>query len=1132
MYSGSTEFNNLIEKSGGNALITRFKFSNFTLTQFTKLEYYGGSNNSDDIAIGTTNMAYLDVSAITDKIITNQEFLFEVGLELSGGTIEYAPMGYFKVQKPDSDEDAVNFKAYDRMQKLEKPYVSSLTYPTNSSQILNELCTMCGVELVTPIGSAITITDKLEGYTCREVLGYIAGIHGKFACFDRYGKLNLRWYATPIEKQIGLIWSLTKSQNDYKVEKITLAKDAETTYTSGTGISGINHSNPYATQAIANSIYRTFSNFTYRPCEISMLDDIRIDPWDTLKVTYLDGSVLTIPVMSLEHSFTSGETKVKSVGKTDTENEYNYSGPVTQAMDRMATELLVANRVIATKVDAEWVNAHTVTATELQATNARVETLETNSLTATEADLRYANITLANIDTANIDVAKIGLLFTKVGLIDRATIVDGHITGFLDAVEINANNITAGTLVADRILLKGSESGLLYALNNLGELTSTRVDTLDGTILTQRTVTADKLVANSITANELDVTNIFGNSAVLTTLTSQEAFINAISTNSVVVGASNKANNALNTVEGLEIGGRNILKNSANMTFSLYGGATAKTDSNVSVSEWGATDAKRIYGTGGTTAIVAYKDITGSSSSVSGVSYVNSIYIKNNHPTNDIIIANNLGSYVTVSAGTVKRVIMLGIGNGSSNLHFQFRVKTIGATFDVTYWHPKAEIGNKATDWSPAPEDTEDSISKVNTKAQGIIDNIYTPNTTTINGGKITTNSIKASSIDVNNLFAQNITATGSITGAKLYGAHIETTSGSIGGFAISNTQIYSDNATDKNGATYDLSIKSYKNDSSTHNAILIRTRANASASWTTKVRFRYDGTAYFGGNDSYVSITDGRIVIAQTTLDGTEANMPRITFKGAYGVDNSSCNLVYAGNKSLNWNGNFLAKGDIGATGNIHSSGDITATNQLKAKSIELSAETSFIDFHYNSSTADYTSRIRESASGVFTFQCDSIRMSPMTSGGTPMFRSASGACQFGASSDSYVCYVSGSEVRVCNTSRSAYNVIKASAFTNQSSKRLKMNVEKMTDEEANKIYDLDVVTFDYINGEKNQRGLIAEDVYNIIPSMVQGDVYANDDDYEAIMGIGIDYSKAVPYLIKAIQTMRKELDEIKATQ
>lgn len=517
MYSGSTEFNKLIEQPNGNALKLKLTFPDFTLDKLTKVEYRGGSNNSNDIAIGTTNMAYLDVSAITDKIITNQEFLLEAGMELSDGTIEYAPMGYFTVQKPDTDEDVVNFTAYDRMQKFEKPYKSNLTYPTDTTKILSEICSMCGVERATPMTKAIQISDKLEGYTCREVLGYIAGILGFFACIDRYGKLNLRWYSeTPIEKQIGLMWSLTKSQSDYKVGKITLAKDKETTYTSGTEINGINHSNPYATQAIADSLYASLGGFTYRPCEISMLDDIRLDAWDSLKVTYLDGSVLTIPVMSLEHSFTSGETRVKSFGKTDTENEYSYAGPTTQAMDRMATELLVANRVIATKVDAEYVQAHAITTDNISAIEAEIKNAVIEDISA-----EYADIRLANIDTANIDVAKIGLLFTKVGLIDRATIADGHITGFLDAVEVNANNITAGTLIADRILLKGSENGLLYALNNLGELTSTRVDTLDGTILTQRTVTADKLVANSITANELDVKNIFANKAVLNEIFAQ-----------------------------------------------------------------------------------------------------------------------------------------------------------------------------------------------------------------------------------------------------------------------------------------------------------------------------------------------------------------------------------------------------------------------------------------------------------------------------------------------------------------------------------------------------------------------------------------------------------------------------------
>lgn len=143
-------------------------------------------------------------------------------------------------------------------------------------------------------------------------------------------------------------------------------------------------------------------------------------------------------------------------------------------------------------------------------------------LTTTEADIKYADIKLGNIDTANINKANIGLLFNEVGLIDRATIVDGHVTGFLDAVEVNANQITAGTLIAERLLLKGSEDGLLFALNNMGELVSQNVDTLDGGVLTERTVTADKLVAKSITTSELDVTNIFGNKAVIEKIFAQD----------------------------------------------------------------------------------------------------------------------------------------------------------------------------------------------------------------------------------------------------------------------------------------------------------------------------------------------------------------------------------------------------------------------------------------------------------------------------------------------------------------------------------------------------------------------------------------------------------------------------------
>lgn len=188
------------------------------------------------------------------------------------------------------------------------------------------------------------------------------------------------------------------------------------------------------------------------------------------------------------------------------------------------------------------------TIASLEVVDGKIDNLETiaittDNLSAKVADLGYLNadtadLKYANIELSNIDVANVGTFFANVGLIDRATIVDGHVTGFLDSVEVNANKITAGTLVADRILLKGSEDGLLYALNNLGELTSTTVDTLDGYVLTDRTINADKIVASSITANELDVDNIFADSAVITKIFAQDITATGIIRGATLVGAS------------------------------------------------------------------------------------------------------------------------------------------------------------------------------------------------------------------------------------------------------------------------------------------------------------------------------------------------------------------------------------------------------------------------------------------------------------------------------------------------------------------------------------------------------------------------------------------------------------------
>lgn len=828
MYSTSEALTNaIINGEPINKELRLLDSDGVVIKTIKSLKLYSGSNSTSRIQIGSTNSSYIEASIEYDKVLANREMALYCGIDS-----EMIPMGIYKImQEPSEDDGIISFKAYDRMRLLDKLYEPTVAIPNGFKAVVDDIAKQCGVT-VNFSYTAENVRNFTKGYTCREMIGYIASMLGTFAYFDRQGVLNFGWYnfGKPVEKTLSSFWSLKKNSSDYKVTGVEFIVNSDTKWLSGSEPNIIYCSNPLAEWGNAENVYYgPMKDLTYRPAEISMLDDIRLDVTDVVKVTLLDGTTIEVPCMTLNQDFTASETKVKAVGNADGEAS-NYSGPLTTAMDRMTTDLLLTNRVVATKVDAEWVRANTVTADKITAIQAEIDEINANNITtdnlsanvaklgyltadsavikgkldtselsaevaklgyltadsavikgkldtselsaevaklgyltadsavikgkldtnqlstevaklgymtADEADIKYANIKLTNIETANV-----ATLLAKIGLIDRATIVEGHITGFLDSVEVNANKITAGTLIADRILLKGSKNGLLYALNNLGELTSTTVDSLDGYVLTDRTINADKIVASSITANELDVENIFANNAVISTITSQEAFINAISTNSVVVGIKN-------TVDNLQIGGTNLIRGTHK---------TAVTYSYPASNFANYFYPKTTIPLNGDTYTLSFW----AKSTVDG----DKIYTYFYKPNNVISLDGSQGQHSTANDGSCKFTLStvltkywvtytISKNSNSTKKVIVPRLFSGDGTGEVTVQWEKLEEGNKATDWSPAPEDIS-------------VENIYTPNTTTIDGGKIATGSIKASSIDVNNLFAQNITATGSITSPLL----------------------------------------------------------------------------------------------------------------------------------------------------------------------------------------------------------------------------------------------------------------------------------------------------------------------------------------------------------------------------
>ena len=139
----------------------------------------------------------------------------------------------------------------------------------------------------------------------------------------------------------------------------------------------------------------------------------------------------------------------------------------------------------------------TLTTGTLDAHKASIDNLEADKLSATDADLKYANI-----DFANIDMAAIQKFFSVSGIIKDLVVGDTSITGELVGVTIKGDLIEGGTVKADKLVVKGDD-GLYYKLNTDGvttELEQTEYNSLNGSVITAKSITATKINVDDLVA--------------------------------------------------------------------------------------------------------------------------------------------------------------------------------------------------------------------------------------------------------------------------------------------------------------------------------------------------------------------------------------------------------------------------------------------------------------------------------------------------------------------------------------------------------------------------------------------------------------------------------------------------------
>lgn len=472
----------LVDGKEYNQTLNEFKYSNII-------------NPNNSISIGNTCSSSVTFSIYNPEItLENKDITIFEGVKGDSG-IEYVQIGIFTVIKEESNGEYAKYTAYDKMYKAEKGYFTKLTYPSTDKAILEEICTKLGIQLATSITNTHTITDKPQGYTMREMIGYMAMLQGGNAAINSDGNLEIKWYKDSgyvldghQYYQQGVTFTTSK---DFTIRKLTCnntkSGDSKTSeITAGDGTTGLSFANPFMTQANLNEIYNKIGGFQFRPLTVKFLGDWRLEVGDIITVNK-GGVDYKVPIMQITHECDGGlMDTVTSIGQSDTENSNIASGPITKQMERYYADLVLINKAVIE--NAYMTNANIE---NLKAHQAYIDQLKANKIEAVTADIVNLTANKATINEANIaklqaDYAQIGVLNADVA--DIKTLMFGSATGksltteFANAVVSVIGDAQIKSAMIDSIAADKITSGKIYT--NLVEILSEsgNLDIADNTI--------------------------------------------------------------------------------------------------------------------------------------------------------------------------------------------------------------------------------------------------------------------------------------------------------------------------------------------------------------------------------------------------------------------------------------------------------------------------------------------------------------------------------------------------------------------------------------------------------------------------------------------------------------------------
>ena len=797
--------------------------NNVTVNDLFSVSYSGGSCSESIVPGGTVIAnAKVELSALPATVRKGSTCTLYFGV--NG---EYAPQGVLTVKKIEKSGKRLSVTLEDNMAKTEKGCFSSLSYPSTTLKMLSEIATKCGVAFNTSGLTAVTIKDKPEGYTCREIIGYIAGLYGKFAVCDRTGKIAFKWFDTTVQLSENCYDTPTVATDDSTVGRVVCGD-----FTAGTG-TAITYDCLFMTQNQLNTVQKSLNGFKYRTGEIPLrLGNMLIDAWDMVSITY-GGETVKIPAATISVAYNGGlsMTIEAPAEEQSADSGESYKSPAQKQAERITADIISAKQALLEKADIAELNAQIANLENVYAAKADITELSAqiatiDNLAAKKADVEQLYAKKADIDDLVADTATLKSLKSNVANID--VLLSGKAgTGELTSIKLTAENaeiatalikdLTAAnfrskTIETDDFTIKSSSGKLqivgntiqikdvnntvrvqigedgksdygIYVTDANGKIMFTSYDGLHEDGIKSGIIKNDMVADDAhISGSKLDISSVIDginadNSTYLNTskvvIDGTSQTINAKFTElTASIGSIGTRTSALESdlsgfrttvsetyatksaVDSIQIGGRNLLYDSTGNIKNGWSGNTIITvdggisGNSLAISRTGYSGNARYFGTNKRHFLTDFEV---------GASYTLSAWIK---VRSDVELdasgyvmarfrsADDKKLYalsLTVSSQTEKDKWIYYEKTWTINDSDIAKLECVALALDkngmIEACNIKLEKGTKATDWSPAPEDTTAEITSLSSKQSSLEQ--------TVNGFKATVESTYATNDSV-----------------------------------------------------------------------------------------------------------------------------------------------------------------------------------------------------------------------------------------------------------------------------------------------------------------------------------------------------------------------------------------------